>query len=922
MHLVKHGDIAGMLCDMFHARFDPKGGSVDSRNKAVAAIEAKINDLLQTVPSLDEDQIVRRFVNLITTINRTNFYQRAEDGSLLPTMSFKIDSRNITDLPEPRPFAEIFVYSPDVEGVHLRGGKIARGGLRWSDRPEDFRTEVLGLAKAQNVKNAVIVPVGAKGGFVPKKLPVGGSREDVFAEGTRAYKLFITSLLQITDNIDGEKIIRPKDVVRYDADDPYLVVAADKGTATFSDTANGLAVDHGFWLDDAFASGGSAGYDHKAMGITARGGWEAVKRHFREMNIDIQTTPFTVAGVGDMSGDVFGNGMLLSEKIKLQAAFDHRDIFIDPDPDPAKSFAERKRLFALPRTSWNDYNAKLISKGGGVFSRQLKSIPLSAEMRAMTGLKGASTTPNELLKAIIAMDVDLLWFGGIGTYIRANGETETEVGDRANDAIRITADQVGAKVIGEGANLGLTHRARIEFAANGGRVNTDAIDNSAGVNSSDVEVNIKIALTAAEAADRLTRSKRNRLLAEMTHEVADLVLRNNYQQTLCLSVTEARGLRETEYLCRLMRDLEEKGVLDRQLEFLPDDGTVADRLVHDQGLTRPETSVLMAYAKMELFDELLLTDVPDDPYFEDQLFRYFPERMRKTYRKEISGHRLRREIVATMLANGMINRGGITFVLRLKEETGHDVAQIARAYAVARDAFALIDTSGLIDTLDNQVDGGLQVELYVQLQRILRRATIWILRNEPMSDGLVTTVDRYGKGIKQLSGNLQSVLPEHNWSRIEDRIKSYTKQGVPAQTAASLAGLRYLLRAPDIVQVAEQSGQPVIAVAKTYFTAGIGLGIDRLIVRSDEIDTSRYYDKLAVNRSIDGILQTLRGIITTAMSGRQSKADAWEAWSKRNEAALTRVQRGIDELLSETGFTLAKLAVASSQLSDLAVEAR
>ncbi|NNE22803.1 MAG: NAD-glutamate dehydrogenase [Rhizobiales bacterium] len=918
--LVKHSGIAGMLCQMFHARFDPKAGSQDARKKKISAIKANINETLQAVPSLDEDLIVRRFVNLINSIYRTNFYQRTDDGGLPATMSFKINSRKITDLPEPRPFAEIFVYSPDVEGVHLRAGRIARGGLRWSDRPEDFRTEVLGLAKAQNVKNAVIVPVGSKGGFVPKKLPAGGSREEVFAEGTRAYKLFISSLLEITDNIEGPKIVRPKDVVRYDGDDPYLVVAADKGTATFSDTANGLAIEHGFWLDDAFASGGSAGYDHKAMGITARGGWEAVKRHFRELNIDIQTTPFTVAGVGDMSGDVFGNGMLLSEKIKLIAAFDHRDIFFDPDPDPATSFAERKRLFALPRSSWNDYNTKLMSKGGGIFSRQLKSIPLSSQMREWTGLRGASTTPNELLTAILRMKIDLLWFGGIGTYIRATSETDSDAGDRANDAIRITANQLRAKSIGEGANLGLTHRARIEFAANGGRVNTDAVDNSAGVNSSDLEVNIKIALSAAEAAGKLTRPKRNRLLADMTDEVAELVLRNNYLQTLCLSTCEARGTREAEYLCRLMRDLESRNLLDRQLEFLPDDGTVADRQAHNQGLLRPEISVLMAYAKMVLFDELLQTDVPDDPYFEEQLFRYFPAGMQKKYAAEISNHRLRREIIATMLANGMINRGGPTFILRLQEETGHDVAHIAKAYAVARDAFSLIDTAQLIDALDNQIDGGLQVELYVQLQRILRRATIWFLRNETFAEGLAATVTRYNKGIGEVSKNLKGALPAHNWSRIEDRVKSYTKQGVPEGTAQAVSGLRYLLRATDIVQVAAQSNRPVTGVAKTYFTAGIALGVDRLIVRSDEIDTTRYYDKLAVNRSIDGILQTLRGIVVSAMSVKSAKPDPWTQWSSRNEAALARVQRGIDELLSETGFTLAKLAVASSQLSDLAVE--
>ena len=915
--LVKHGQIAGLLVKMFQSRFTLDGGSNKSRNDRAAKIAAKIDAILQDVPSLDEDRIVRRFMNLITSILRTNFYQLDEAGEHRPTMAFKINSSEIDDLPKPRPFAEIHVYSPDIEGIHLRGGMIARGGLRWSDRPEDFRTEVLGLAKAQNVKNAVIVPVGAKGGFVPKKLPEGGSREEIFAEGTRAYKLFISSLLQITDNLVKDKLVPPRDIVRFDGDDPYLVVAADKGTATFSDTANGLSQDSNFWLDDAFASGGSAGYDHKVMGITARGGWEAVKRHFREMNVDIQSTPFTAAGVGDMSGDVFGNGMLLSKQTKLIAAFDHRDIFIDPDPDPASSHAERSRLFVMGRSSWKDYNTKLISKGGGVFSRQLKSIPLSAEMRNVTGLKGASATPNDIMRAVMRIEVDLMWFGGIGTYIRATTESDADAGDRANDAIRITASEVRAKVIGEGANLGITQLARIEFALNGGAINTDAIDNSAGVNSSDVEVNIKIAMTAAEQSGKLTRKRRNTLLADMTDEVAGLVLRNNYLQTLCLTISEARGLREVEYLGRLMRDLESKDLLDRRVEFLPDDGIVADRVLHDQCLTRPEVSVLLAYAKIVLVDSLLESPLPDDPYFTEQLFRYFPARMQKKYANEIKGHKLRREIIATLLSNSMINRGGPAFILRLKEETGHDEAQITRAFAVARDTFQLTTANNFVDDLDNKIDGSLQIELYSQLQRISRRATIWYLRNETFAGGLEKTVSHYRRGIEDLADHLKDVVPAHNWSRIELRVADYVKQGVPKSTAERIAGLRYLLRAPDIVQVATQTKQPVVKVAKVYFAAGIGFGVDRLIMRADEIDTTHYYDKLAVNRTLDGILQTLRSIVTAMMS---PKSDPWAVWSKTNAEPLARVQTGIDELLDEHNFTLAKLAVAASQLGDLAVE--
>ncbi len=918
--LVKHGNLASLLVQMFHARYELAKASIKAREAQTAKLSEQINNILQSVPSLDEDRIIRRFENFICAIQRTNFYQQAEGGGLQPTMAFKINSRQIEDLPEPRPHAEIFVYAPDIEGVHLRGGMIARGGLRWSDRPEDFRTEVLGLAKAQNVKNAVIVPVGAKGGFVPKKLPVGGSREEVFAEGTRAYKMFISSLLQVTDNIVGDKVVPPRDVQRFDGDDPYLVVAADKGTATFSDTANGLSQDHGFWLDDAFASGGSAGYDHKAMGITARGAWEAVKRHFREMNIDIQSTPFTAAGVGDMSGDVFGNGMLLSEQTKVVAAFDHRDIFLDPDPDPAKTYVERKRLFDMGRSSWQDYDTKLLSKGGGIFSRQLKSIPLSAEVRKMLGLKGASATPNELMRAIMCMQVDLMWFGGIGTYIRATSETDSDAGDRANDAIRVTARQVGAKVIGEGANLGVTQRGRIEFAMNGGRINTDAVDNSAGVNSSDVEVNIKIALAAAEQAGKLKRKQRNVLLADMTDEVAELVLRNNYLQTLCLTISEARAAREVEYYSRLMRDLESKGLLDRHIEFLPDDGIIADRVAHDQYLTRPEVSVLMAYAKIVLYDSLLAGEVPDDPYFNTQLFRYFPQRMQKKYADEISGHKLRREIVATLLANSMINRGGPAFILRLKEETGHDEAQITRAFTVARDAFELTAANGLVDDLDTRIDGDVQTDLYSQLQRILRRATIWFLRNESFADGLEATVVHYRKGINEIAGKLDQLLPDNNWKRIEKRVAKYVKQGVPHKTAELAASLRYLLRAPDIVLVANQVNQPPVRIAKVYFATGIGLGVDRLIQRAGEIDTNRYYNKLAVNRTLDGILQTLRTIVIGMMAGKSSKSDPWQEWSEAHAASLQRVQAGVEELLSEHDFTLAKLAVAASQLGDLAVE--
>ena len=922
--LVKHADIAGKLLEIFYLRFDISrkmaNGKMESkatRRPLISKLAADISSCLQEVPSLDEDQIVRRYLNLIRSINRTNYFQKTDDGVWPTTISFKIDSADIEELPEPRPFAEIFVYSPDVEGIHLRGGKIARGGLRWSDRPEDFRTEVLGLAKAQNVKNAVIVPVGAKGGFVPKKLPEGGSREEIFAEGTRAYKMFVSALLDISDNLDGEKVVPPRDILRNDGDDAYLVVAADKGTATFSDTANAISQEHGFWLDDAFASGGSAGYDHKKMGITARGGWEAVKRHFREIDIDTQTTPFKVIGVGDMSGDVFGNGMLLSDQINLIAAFDHRDIFIDPTPDAAKSHKERARVFDLPRSSWKDFNEKLISKGGGIFSRHLKAIPLSKEMQAISGLKQKTATPNQLIAGILKTDADLLWFGGIGTYVRSSLENNADVGDRANDQIRVTAKDLRVKVIGEGANLGITQKARVEFALKGGRINTDAIDNSAGVNSSDVEVNFKIALGAAENAGKLKRAQRNKLLASMTDDVAELVLRNNYLQTLCLSMSQARGHAEFGYTKRLMEAMEAQGLLNSKLEDLPDGSVLVDREATGVDFTRPELSVLIAYSKIALFDDLIETTVPDDPYFESQLFRYFPPRMAKSFRLEIVGHKLRREIITTLLANSIINRGGPTFIYRLVEETGHSASDIAKAFILARDAFGFTEMNDLVDGLDNKISGKIQIKLYVELQRVLRRATVWFLLNVDFDHGLDKLVAHYKKGLAGLYNNFEKALPSDGVATIKARYDDYCGNGVPSDVAKLFSQLRHMQRGPDIVQVATRTKQPVVAVARTFFDVAAGLGIDRLFAHSAQIVASDYYDRLAINRTLDGIVQTHRAIALDIMSAQKSGDRNWEVWAQNNDVSVKRVQTSMDELMKTKSFNLAKLAVAASQLNDL-----
>ena len=909
--LVKHASIAQLIVRLFFALFDP--GAVDEAKAEV--LRGEIEAALAKVPNLDEDRIIRRYENLVGAILRTNYFHKAKTDGEPPIISFKIDSKKVEGLPDPKPFAEIFIYAPDVEGVHLRGGPIARGGIRWSDRPEDFRTEVLGLAKAQSVKNAVIVPVGAKGGFVPKRLKSGDSREQIQAEGIRAYKRFITSLLDLTDNLAGAAVVSPEATVRRDSDDPYLVVAADKGTATFSDTANGLSEAHKFWLDDAFASGGSAGYDHKKMAITARGAWEAVKRHFREMNVDIQTQPFSVIGVGDMSGDVFGNGMLLSRQTRLLAAFDHRDIFIDPNPDAERSFVERERLFALPRSSWQDYDKSLISKGGGIFPRQLKAIPLSPEMQALSGLTAKTATPQELMHALLLAPADLLWFGGIGTYVKATLEQNAEAGDRANDGLRVDASELRVKVIGEGANLGLTQKARIEFALKGGRVNTDAIDNSAGVNSSDIEVNIKIGLSRAEAAGRLTRPERNVFLAAMTDEVAGLVLRNNYLQTLCLSVTLEQGTAEISYAIQLMTRLERGGLLDRKLEALPADSVILERDMRGGGLTRPELAVLLAYAKIALRSEIVASDVPDDPYLSRELRRYFPKAMQERFGEDIDNHRLRREIIATMLANGMINRGGPSFVALIAGETAAKSADIAAAYAVARDSFDFLDMAGEIDALDTRIAGSVQNGLYADLQRLLRSATIWFLRHEKLGDGLEDLIGRYRKGLDAVEAALEGSVPEADLAGMRAHSSDLVKAGVPEQTAARIARQRFLARAPDVVKIASQSGASIPAVAAALYGSAFELGIERLIEEGLRLKARDVLERQAINRLMAQLFSTHRAVVTGIVGGEGGLA----GWRNRNGERLANVTATIETVLASKPFDIARLAVAQGTLADLVV---
>ncbi|HET6222591.1 MAG TPA: NAD-glutamate dehydrogenase domain-containing protein, partial [Dongiaceae bacterium] len=722
--LARNAGIARLLVKLFHTLFEP-GGRSDAEERG-AAIVAEIEQALDSVANLDEDRILRRYLNVIRSTLRTNYFFGAREGRWKPYLSFKLDSHAVDELPLPRPLVEIFVYSPRVEAIHLRGGRVARGGIRWSDRREDFRTEVLGLMKTQMVKNAVIVPVGSKGGFVVKRPPVGGSREALMTEVVESYKTMMRGLLDLTDNLSGGKVVPPPEVACRDGDDPYLVVAADKGTATFSDIANGVSAEYGFWLGDAFASGGSAGYDHKKMGITARGAWESVKRHFRELGVDTQSQDFTVVGVGDMSGDVFGNGMLLSPHTRLVGAFNHLHIFLDPDADPAASFRERERLFDLPRSAWSDYDAKLISPGGGVFDRKAKSIRLSPEVKRCFGIARDSLTPAELIQTMLRAEVDMLWLGGIGTYVKASDETHAEVGDRANDSVRINAAELRCKVVGEGANLGFTQRGRIEYALEGGRINTDAVDNSAGVDTSDHEVNIKILLNEIVAAGDMTGKQRDRLLQELTDEVGALVLRDNYLQTQALSVTQHLGARMLDRQTRFMRTLEKAGRLDRAIEFLPNDETIAERKAVGAGLTRPELAVLLAYAKITLYDDLLASDLPDDPQLGKDLLDYFPEPLRRRYADAIAGHRLRREIIATVVTNEIVNRVGITFVHEVGEATGMPPADIARAYIAGREIFDMSALWREIEALDNKVPAQLQATMLVECGRALERGIVWL----------------------------------------------------------------------------------------------------------------------------------------------------------------------------------------------------
>ncbi len=914
--MVSNPKLAANIVKLFMALFDPDSQKgVEAR---VGRIRSQLRQGLESVASADEDRIIQRFINLVDSTLRTNYFQKgAGDGDGKPYLSFKLNSQNVDELPLPRPLREIFVYSPRVEGIHLRFGMVARGGLRWSDRREDFRTEILGLVKAQQVKNAVIVPVGSKGGFVVKQPTAPGDRDAFIAEGIACYKTLIAGLLDLTDNIRGPNITPPPRVVRLDDNDPYLVVAADKGTATFSDIANGVSLEYGHWLGDAFASGGSQGYDHKKMGITARGGWESVKRHFRETGKDIQNEDFTVVGVGDMSGDVFGNGMLLSKKIKLLGAFNHLHIFVDPNPDPAKSWAERNRMFQMPRSSWTDYNAKLLSKGGAIFERSAKSLSLSKEIRACFGITKQQVTPDELLGYLLRADVDLMWFGGIGTYIKGVNESHLDAGDRANDGIRVNAGELRCKVIGEGANLGCTQLGRIEFAAGGGRMNTDAIDNSAGVDSSDHEVNIKILVDSVVAAGGLSGKQRNALLASMTDEVAALVLVHNYRQSQAISLIQQDGVGALEDQQRLMRTLERAGRLNRGVEFLPDDEIIGERLLAKRGLYRPEISVLISYAKIWLYDELVASDMPDDPYLLDDAIAYFPTALQTKYAKQIAGHRLRREIVATRATNSLVDRVGDTFVSEFMEKTGQGAARITRAYVITREVFELRDLWRKIEALDNKVPSATQMAMLVDINHLIEWVTLWFLRNGTAKLEIGEHIATYRASIQTLAGGVTKALPPHYVADAHKRAKPYVDAGVPEALALRIAGLVNLYSGCDIARLAARRRADVLASARVYFAVGTRFRLGRLRAAAEFMDSHSHWQKLAVAALIEEIYAHQLALSNKVVDFAGVTADAKKAvndWIAANAEAVAPTEQLLTEIWATEVNDLSMIAVASRQI--------
>lgn len=909
-----------------HRRSKPVGAEDPSRQAVIGQLQAAALQMIDSVDNLDEDRILHAFLNTVDATLRTNFFQPDEDGQEKEYVSIKLDCDLLRHMPRPKPFREIFVYSPRMEGVHLRFGHVARGGLRWSDRREDFRTEVLSLVKAQRVKNSVIVPVGSKGGFVVQQPPSSEQGRDALqAEGIAAYRTFIQGMLDITDNRQGERIEPPANVVIHDGPDPYLVVAADKGTATFSDIANQLSHDYHFWLDDAFASGGSAGYDHKKMGITARGAWESVKRHFRELGKDIQREDFTCVGVGDMSGDVFGNGMLLSKHTRLVGAFNHLHIFIDPDPDPAVSWRERRRLFELPRSSWADYDHSLISRGGGVFDRKAKTIPLSPEIQRLLDLQAAELTPTELIHALLLCRVELLFFGGIGTYVKSRHQSHGDVGDRANDALRVDGHQLRAEVVGEGANLGMTQAGRIEYALQGGRCFTDFIDNSAGVDCSDHEVNLKILLGEVERAGDMTRKQRNDLLAQMTDEVASLVLRDNYLQTQSLTVTHHIGHRLTDRLARFMRALERAQQLDRALEYLPDEESLSQRTRTKVSFTRPELAVLLSYSKNSLYEALLGSDVPEQPFLDQDLMAYFPRPIQDRFAEQARHHQLRREIIATVVANDVINRVGITFVYEACELTGASPANVTKAYVVAREVLQMRPLWSAIEKLDDRLIAPVQASMLIDCGRAITSFTMWLLHSYGSTLEIAAGIEDFESGVHWLMTSLRDILPEQEREELTTRSRQRQEKGAPVELADRVALLPLLAPAGDIVQIGREVDCAIETVAELYFLIGARFGLSWLRRLARRLPAERSWDRQALAAVVEDLYATQRlftATIFSSTSSNQSPAAMIEEWSQERMGLVQRNAQLTAELQSASAPNFAMLAVANGQLKAMLVDAR
>lgn len=922
--LINNAEIAKNLVDLFKLRFAPETFAEYQLSITSDTFAVQIEQSFEQVQSLDEDRILRRLLEVILATTRTNYFQNTENNKPKYHISFKFNPALISDLPLPKPMFEIFVYSPRVEGVHLRGGKVARGGIRWSDRREDFRTEILGLMKAQQVKNSVIVPVGAKGGFFPKMLPVDAERDVIMKEVIFSYSTFIRGLLDLTDNIQNNTIVYPKDVVRYDEEDPYLVVAADKGTATFSDIANAIAKEYHFWLDDAFASGGSAGYDHKKMGITARGAWESVKRHFREVGIDFVNSDFTVVGIGDLSGDVFGNGMLMSEHIKLVAAFNHVHIFLDPNPDAKTSFEERKRLFNLPRSAWTDYNPKLISEGGGVFDRKAKSIKISPEIKKVLNIKKDSLIPNELIKAILTAPVDLIFNGGIGTFVKASYETHLDVGDRSNDAIRVDGNELTARVVAEGGNLGLTQLGRIEYSLNSGICYTDFIDNSAGVDCSDHEVNIKILLNKIVAEGTITLAQRNKLLEKMTDDVAQLVLRDNYEQTQMLSLEASVATTTMDLFIRYINELEKSGRLKRKLEFLPDEKNLLERKANGQGLTRPELAVLLAYCKMFLKQDILETDLPEDPHYIKHLKTAFPTILCKKFLPQIKEHSLRREIISTQLGKSITDRMGINFIERLQRETGAHLGTIIRAFTIAQTIFNLESIWHQIEELDYKVVPAVQQKMMLQIYYLIRRATRWFIRNRKPDIDIEKNISDFQEPIQELIGQFPKILTEEEKSYLNTEVKDYLEKNVPADLANQIAISMILFTSLDIVEGARKYNFKISEVAEVYYFLGSYLELSWLREQMGHFSVENQWEELARSGFRDDLDRVQRRLSVSILSYKSKKViaksieDKITIWLQQHKFLIERWLNLLADMKASTVVDFVTYSVVLRELTDFA----